>query len=72
MNQLERARWYRSRADEIRGVVNGVSDPMSRRSLIELADSYDALAQRLEAGLRSNGDSGPTRHPGSERKKPQC
>lgn len=46
---LRRAQHARRRADEIRSVASGVTDPECYRALLILASRYDRLADRLLA-----------------------
>lgn len=44
----ERAKRYRTHAEEIRTTAEEVKHPESRAALLRLADTYDRLAARLE------------------------
>ena len=46
----ERALWYRDRAEEIRAVATSMPQGMARRGMLELAQSYDAMAVGLALG----------------------
>jgi hypothetical protein len=52
LNREDMSRQIRSlryRADEVRAIVEEMHDPSSRRSLLLIAASYEAMAHRLEA-----------------------
>jgi len=40
---------YRERATQLRGEADGLSDPESKKSLLEIAERYDRLAKCIEA-----------------------
>ena len=44
----ERARVHRTRAEEIRGVADGLADRECREALRRLADRYQQMAERLD------------------------
>jgi hypothetical protein len=50
----ERARQFRQRAEEIRGIASGVADDECRHELMLLAGRYDQMAERLENIEREN------------------
>ncbi len=43
------ATYYRMRAEELRTAAESMQHPISRKALRDLAASYDALADRVEA-----------------------
>ncbi len=45
----ERATYYRMRAEELRAAAESMTHPVSRKALLDLATSYDLLADRTEA-----------------------
>jgi hypothetical protein len=45
---------WRARADELRECAETASNEISRRSLLDLADQYDRLAERGERRSTSN------------------
>jgi hypothetical protein len=52
LNREDMSREIRSlryRAEEVRTMVESMHDPNSRRSLLLIAASYEAMADRLEA-----------------------
>ena len=44
---------WRQRAAEARAIANGMTDPAAKRTMLELAQSYERLAERAE--LRADG-----------------
>lgn len=57
MHSTERAASYRSRAIELRADAETLADAESKRLVLEMADRYDELAQRIErtiGGANSN------------------
>ena len=46
---LERAKRYRTHAEEIRSAATDIKHPESRAALFRLANTYERLAARLEA-----------------------
>ncbi len=60
MNNTERVASYRRRAIELRADAETLADAESKRLVLEMADRYDELAQRIErtiGGENSNGDT---------------
>lgn len=53
---LRDARHWRVRADEARAVANDLTDPEAKRTMLGIAESYDALARR--AALRDSDTAG--------------
>ena len=51
----ERAKRYRRQAAEILAAAEEINDPGSRATLVRLAETYQRLADKIEAG----GDSEP-------------
>jgi len=47
----DKARQYRDRAEECRTHAGGMLDPEARAGLLQIAQSYEAMAKRLEAKL---------------------
>ena len=45
---LDDAKHWRDRAEEVRSLADGMSDPMTRRMLSGVADDYEKLAKRAE------------------------
>lgn len=43
------ARRFRARAEEIRTMADGMSTPEGRRTILEIAATYDKLADNFEA-----------------------
>jgi hypothetical protein len=58
MSPAERAKRYRDQAAEIRAAAALAKTPDVRRTLLEIADSYETLASRVEA------PEGASRKPG--------
>ncbi len=57
----ERARRYRMRAEELRTAAESMTNPVSRKTLLDLASSYDVLADGTEArATRIRGSKKPT------------
>jgi hypothetical protein len=59
MRNAERAASYRKRAVELRKDAEALADKESKRLVLEIADRFDELAQRLErtiADSNSNWD----------------
>ena len=52
---LQRARYYRLRAEEYRALVDLMKNPTARASFRHLADCCDSLARRLEEIPDGNG-----------------
>jgi hypothetical protein len=48
------APFYRRRARETRDAANGVSDPLMRRQLLDIAEGHDRLAELDEAWERDH------------------
>jgi hypothetical protein len=44
---------WRQRAAEARAIASGMTDPDAKRTMLEVAQSYERLAER--AGLRAKG-----------------
>jgi len=44
---------WRQRAIEARALADGLSDEISRRMMLQIADDYDKLAERAEQRRRS-------------------
>jgi len=57
MHNTERAASYRRRAIELRADAETLADAESKRLVLEMADRYDELAQRIE---RTIGGEIPT------------
>jgi len=49
----DKARQYRDRAEECRTHAAEMHDPGARAGLVQVAQSYEAMAKRLEARLAS-------------------
>ncbi len=49
---------WRSRAGEARAAADQLADPQSQRQMLEIAKSYEYLAQRAEEKRRSTGSLG--------------
>jgi hypothetical protein len=47
------------RAEETRRVAVQILDPFSRRTMLEIAESYDSLARRAAQRLDEGGPSAP-------------
>ena len=45
---VDRARQFRTLAEEIRTAAEAMRDPEARRTMISLADDYDSLADHAE------------------------
>jgi len=45
---LDDPKHWRDRADEVRSLAEGMSDPVTRRMLSGVADDYEKLAKRAE------------------------
>jgi hypothetical protein len=45
---------WRQRAAEARAIANGMTDPVAKRTMLGVAQSYERLAERAE--LRAKGD----------------
>ncbi len=43
---MDKAKHYRSRAEEMRTIAEGVFDHKERKTLLEIAQEYDGLALR--------------------------
>jgi hypothetical protein len=56
MSLLDDPDYWRARAEEIRRMVNTERDPGTKALLEVLAQSYDDLAVRAAARLRSNSE----------------
>jgi hypothetical protein len=50
MTKEDRAKLYRERANELRRLAETFSGSDSRRELLGLADSWDAMADRIDGG----------------------
>jgi hypothetical protein len=59
---------WRQRAQEAREAANGLHDLEARRSLLDIAESYERLASRAEARRSSLRDALPAVDNDSERK----
>jgi len=46
-------RW-RKRAEEVLSIADGMRDPECKRAMLDMANSYEKLAQRAEARCRRN------------------
>ena len=42
------AKYWRSRAAEIRAVAEGISDPISKNMLLQIEEDYNQLAEKSE------------------------
>ncbi len=51
MTPAERAKRYRDQAAEIRAAAEQAKTPESRQMLLEIAESYEALASRIDSPL---------------------
>jgi hypothetical protein len=47
-SSVQRAKQYRSRAEEFRAIAEDWQQPVARHALMYLADEYEMLAERLE------------------------
>lgn len=56
LSLLRDERHWRDRANEARAVAEGLNDPETRRLMLGIAGSYDALAER--AALRAQAPAG--------------
>ena len=50
---LTTAERWRKRAEELRGVAEGIADPEARRSVLRMANGYELLAEHCELGVRT-------------------
>jgi hypothetical protein len=48
MQNLQRAKGYRERADELRAIADTMTDWLTSQTIRRLADSYDRMAVRIE------------------------
>jgi len=54
--ELPRAKYWRQRAEEARTRANGLSDPETKATLLNVAAMYDAMANRAEERERLSRD----------------
>jgi hypothetical protein len=62
---IDDARHWRSRAEEIRTEAELMRDSIARTTMLDTAESYEALARRIEERLRQ------VKHPKRSRSKPK-
>jgi len=55
---LEQIRRWRMKAEELRTAAESFTNDSARRAFLSSAETYDALANALEARLRRQGGSG--------------
>jgi hypothetical protein len=48
---------WRERAEEARATAEQLTDPVARRTMLQVAESYDALAERAEKRALAEGKS---------------
>ena len=49
------AQHWRTRAQEIRALAQGITDLESKRTMLRIADDYELLAKRADERAASNG-----------------
>jgi hypothetical protein len=49
MRNDQRVSTYRGRAAQLRTEANALSDPETKQAVLEIAERYDRLANRIEA-----------------------
>jgi hypothetical protein len=54
---LENPERWRQRAEEVRTIADGMQDPACKRMMLDVAISYEKLAQRAEARRRGKPES---------------
>jgi hypothetical protein len=57
---MDKAKHYRSRADDVRRIAEGIYDPLERSKIIAIADDYESLA--LEADAAADVEENPDRN----------
>ena len=58
---MDKAKHYRSRADDARRIAEGIYDPVERSKIIAIADDYESLALEADVCRGLSLASGPTR-----------
>lgn len=48
------AKGYRARAEQLRAEVERITDPATRKALLDIAANYEQLANRVEKSKTSN------------------
>lgn len=61
-HSVDDPRHWRARAEEARTMAETLSDPVARKSMLEIAEAYDRMAQRAE-GHPLVEPRAPLRHP---------
>ena len=56
-NLLDNPEQWRKRAEEARTIASGMRDPECKRMMLDVAASYEILAQRAEARRRGQPES---------------
>jgi hypothetical protein len=54
--KLDRARRWRAKAEEVRTAAESMPNEAGRRTLLQLARDYDALAESWERAVQQNGE----------------
>jgi hypothetical protein len=49
MPEMQDAAHWRSKAEELRAVAAGMQDPAAKKTMLDIADSYDRMAVHADA-----------------------